>query len=30
MKSFITDLFHATIFALIIGFPMIIYLLYVM
>ena len=30
MRSFITDLIHATIFAVIIGSPMIIYLLYVM
>lgn len=30
MKYFIRDLIHATIFALIIGAPMIIYLLYVM
>ena len=30
MKHFINDLIHATIFALIIGCPMIIYLLYVM
>ena len=30
MKLFIRDLIHATIFAVIIGSPMIIYLLYVM
>jgi hypothetical protein len=30
MQSFIKDLIHATIFALIIASPMIIYLLYVM